>query len=191
MTGTPTYSAHDSAYSRALLNASVEGAGARPVLLVSTSKPSSVHPIVPFLSATTLFGIRELTSDCVPTILRVRPAQLTITVVSGEGTASRTRYNSSPPGQLRPLGILIVLYSSKRRASRIATSLLLSSTFFTSRADKDGVWLIDSTSSPNALDGTFTSRYTSPTRAYPDSPPSRMETSVYPSFETCSAARET
>ena len=35
--------------------------------------------MVPFLSATTLFGIPALTRDCAPMIERVRPAQFTTT----------------------------------------------------------------------------------------------------------------
>ena len=41
-----------------------------------------------------------LISDCAPMMLRVRPAQLTTTSVSGEGARSRTRSASSAPGTL-------------------------------------------------------------------------------------------
>ena len=39
--------------------------------------------MVPLRSATTLFGTPALISDCAPMMLRVRPAQLTTTSVSG------------------------------------------------------------------------------------------------------------
>ena len=44
--------------------------------------------MVPFFSATTRLGTPALISDCAPMMLRVRPAQLTTTKVSGERTAS-------------------------------------------------------------------------------------------------------
>ena len=39
----------------------------------------------------TLLGMPALISDCAPMMLRVRPAQLTTTVVSGDGAMSWTR----------------------------------------------------------------------------------------------------
>jgi hypothetical protein len=72
---------------------------------------------VPLRSATTRFGRPALISDCVPMIERVRPAQLTMTSVSGRGARSGTRSTSSAPGTLVACGMLIVRYSSKRRAS--------------------------------------------------------------------------
>ena len=47
--------------------------------------------MVPFLSATTLFGSCALMSDCAPMIERVRPAQFTTTRVSGLFASSGTR----------------------------------------------------------------------------------------------------
>ena len=44
--------------------------------------------MVPFRSAATRFGRPALTSDCAPMMLRVRPAQLTTTSVSGRGAAA-------------------------------------------------------------------------------------------------------
>ncbi len=108
-----------------------------------------------------------LTSDCAPMMLRVRPAQLTTTSVSGRGASSPTRYTSSAPGTLMPPGMLIVRYSSNRRASSTTTSACASRSALSSSADSDGVWRVASTSSPNALLGTFTSRKISP----PDAPP--------------------
>ena len=49
--------------------------------------------------AHTGLGIPELMSDCAPMMLRVRPPQLTTTVVSGERTNSGMRYGSSALGQ--------------------------------------------------------------------------------------------
>jgi hypothetical protein len=45
-------------------------------------------------------------------MLRVRPPQLTITVVSGDGTRSVKRYTSSAPGTLIAVGTLLLWYSS-------------------------------------------------------------------------------
>ena len=75
--------------------------------------------MVPLRSATTLFVTPALISDWVPMIERVRPAQLTMMVVSGSGAASPARSTSSPPGTLIEPGIFMVVYSSKRRTSRI------------------------------------------------------------------------
>ena len=49
--------------------------------------------MVPFSSATTRFGSFALISDCAPMMLRVRPAQLTITCVFGSGASSRAPYS--------------------------------------------------------------------------------------------------
>ena len=56
-----------------------------------TSRPARCQAIVPSLSETTLFGTPALMSDCAPMMLRVRPPQFTMTVVSGEGTRSLKR----------------------------------------------------------------------------------------------------
>ena len=61
--------------------------------------------MVPLRSATTLLGTPALMSDCAPMMLRVRPAQLTTTSVSGEGARSWTRSTSSAPGTLTRVGI--------------------------------------------------------------------------------------
>ena len=47
--------------------------------------------MVPFSSATTRFGMPALISDWAPMMERVRPAQLTTTVVWESGAISRTR----------------------------------------------------------------------------------------------------
>ena len=75
--------------------------------------------MVPLRSATTLLATPALISDWVPMIERVRPAQLTMMVVSGSGAASSARSTSSPPGTLIEPGMFMVVYSSKRRTSRI------------------------------------------------------------------------
>ena len=68
--------------------------------------------MVPLRSATTLFGTPALISDCAPMMLRVRPAQLTTTSVSGFGAMSCTRSTSSAPGTSTPVGIETREYSS-------------------------------------------------------------------------------
>ena len=62
--------------------------GARRDCPCSSANPSSVQPIVPLRSAATRFGMPALTSDCVPMMLRVRPAQLTMTRVCGSGASA-------------------------------------------------------------------------------------------------------
>ena len=76
--------------------------------------------MVPLRSATTLLATPALISDWVPMIERVRPAQLTMMVVSGSGAARPARSTSSAPGTLTEPGMFMVAYSSKRRTSRIA-----------------------------------------------------------------------
>ncbi len=78
--------------------------------------------MVPLRSATTLFGTPALISDCAPMMLRVRPAQLTTTRVSGEGAMSRTRSTSSAPGTLVAVGIETRRYSSNGRLSSTTMS---------------------------------------------------------------------
>ena len=104
-------------------SASREASGARADLPLSQAKPASVQPMVPLRSATTLFGTPALISDCAPMMLRVRPAQLTTTMVSGEGARSRTRSTSSAPGTLTALGMETRWYSSNGRLSSTTTSL--------------------------------------------------------------------
>ena len=67
---------------------------------------------MPLRSATTLFGRPALISDWAPMMLRVRPAQLTTTIVSGDGAMSRARNTSSAPGTLVEVGIETREYSS-------------------------------------------------------------------------------
>ena len=67
---------------------------------------------MPFFSDTTLFGTPALISDCAPMMLRVRPPQLTTTIVSGDGTRSAKRYTSSAPGTLTAPGMLLSWNSS-------------------------------------------------------------------------------
>ena len=50
-------------------------------------------------------------------MLRVRPAQLTTTIVSGDGAISRARKTSSAPGTLMAVGIETREYSSNGRLS--------------------------------------------------------------------------
>ncbi len=129
--------------------------------------------MVPLRSAATGLGRPAFTSDCVPMMLRVRPAQLTITRVAGSGASSRTRSTSSAPGTLVAVGMLMVWYSSKRRASSTTTSACASISALTSCAESEGVWRSCSTSSPKALLGTLTSRNSSPpARRQPSRPPS-------------------
>ena len=75
--------------------------------------------MVPLRSATTLLVTPALISDWVPMIERVRPAQLTMMVVSGSGAARPARSTSSAPGTLTEPGMFMVAYSSNRRTSRI------------------------------------------------------------------------
>ena len=75
--------------------------------------------MVPLRSARTLLVTPALISDWVPMIERVRPAQLTIMVVSESGAARPARSTSSAPGTLIEPGMFMVAYSSKRRTSRI------------------------------------------------------------------------
>jgi hypothetical protein len=133
--------------------------------------------MVPLRSAATGLGMPAFTSDCVPMMLRVRPAQLTMTRVAGSGASSRTRSTSSAPGTLVAEGMLIVWYSSKRRASSTTTFALPFSlpsiSACTSGAESDGVCRSCSTSSPKDLLGTFTSRNSSPPAPrQPSRPPS-------------------
>src|SRR5262245_5141428 len=48
--------------------------------------------MVPLRSATTLLGRPALISDCAPMMLRVRPAQLTTTVVAGNREVARPQH---------------------------------------------------------------------------------------------------
>src|SRR6185369_15376394 len=59
--------------------------GARLDFPAAQVSPARCQPIVPLRNATTLFGMPALISDWAPMMLRVRLAQLTTIVVSGEG----------------------------------------------------------------------------------------------------------
>jgi hypothetical protein len=78
-----------------------------------------VQPMVPLRSARTLLVTPALISDCGADDRAVRPAQLTMMVVSGSGAARPARSTSSAPGTLIEPGIFMVAYSSNRRTSRI------------------------------------------------------------------------
>src|SRR5271166_497057 len=82
-----------------------ETTGARRLFPLSQVMPARLQPIVPVRRATTLFGRPALIKDCAPIMLRVRPAQLTTTIVSGDGARSRARSTSSAPGTLVAPGI--------------------------------------------------------------------------------------
>ena len=95
--------------------------------------------MVPLRSALTGLGMPALISDCVPMMLRVRPAQLTMMRVVAFGAIVRARKTNSAPGTLTPLGMLMVWYSSKRRLSSTTTSALASISALTSCAESEGV----------------------------------------------------
>ncbi len=145
--------------------------------------------MVPLRSATTRFGSPALISDCVPMMLRVRPAQFTTTRVDGSGASAPARVTSSAPGTLVAVGMLIVWYSSNRRASRTTTSAPVRSRARSWLAARAGVPAVASTSSPKALLGALTSRKSSPPpAAQPASPPSSSDTSRYPRLRSRPAA---
>src|SRR5438046_547541 len=102
---TPNRLATRSAAALARARPSVDGSAKRLVLPLSGVRPARLQPIVPLRSATTLFGRPALISDCAPMMLRVRPAQLTTTIVLGEGAMSWMRSTSSAPGTLVALGV--------------------------------------------------------------------------------------
>ena len=137
-------------------SAPCETDGARRDWPLSGARPARVQPIVPLRSATTLFGTPALISDCAPMIERVRPAQLTTTSVSGFGAMSCTRSTSSAPGTLTPVGIETRWNSSRGRLSSTTMSVPDCISALSSSAEMLGVPFSCSTSSPNALLGTFT-----------------------------------
>ena len=97
-------------------------------------------------------------------MLRVRPAQLTTTVVP-LSIRSCTRRTSSPPGQDRPVGMLMRLNSRRVRESSTTKSRPSTSQPASSAAVTCGVPKCSSTSSPNSLDGTLMPEYSSPPAA--------------------------
>ena len=123
---------------------------------LSSSKPAKCQPMVPFSSATTGLGTPAFINDCAPIILRVRPAQLTTTVVSGFGARSCILYASSAPGTSIPLGMFILWYSLKGRLSSTTMSSPFAVFVARSAAEMWGVPAFASTNSPNALLGTCT-----------------------------------
>ena len=94
----------------------------------------------------------------VPVMLRVRPAQLRITVVSGSISfwMSVMRRASSPPGILRPPGMQKRWYSSGVRVSRITSLSPRWMRWWRSSAVISGTWWITSSFSPKSLLGTLT-----------------------------------
>ena len=68
-----------------------ETSGGRRVAPCTTSNPARCQAIVPSFSDMILLRKPALRSACAPMMLRVRPPQLTITVVSGDGTRSVKR----------------------------------------------------------------------------------------------------
>jgi hypothetical protein len=89
-------------------------------------------------------------------IERVRPAQLTTTVVDGSGASCPMRNASSPFGQQMPPGMFILRYSLHGRPSTITKSSPRSYIATSSSAVMRGVSQACSTSSPKVLLGTFT-----------------------------------
>ena len=130
--------------------------------------------MVPLRSATTLFGRPALISDCAPMMLRVRPAQLTTTSVSGEGAMSWMRSTSSAPGTLVAVGIETRWNSSNGRLSTTTMSVPLRIRPSSSSAEMLGVWQACSMCSPNALLGTLTpENSSSPAFSQAATPPCR------------------
>src|SRR5271154_866258 len=122
MNSTPQRCATCCAALRDHAKVSAETLGARRLFPLSQANPARLHPIVPLRSAATLFGTPALISDCAPMMLRVRPAQLTPTSVSGDGAMSRARSTSSAPGTLVEVGLDTAAYSLKGRLSSTTRS---------------------------------------------------------------------
>ena len=130
--------------------------------------------MVPLRSATTLFGTPALISDCAPMMLRVRPAQLTTTRVSGEGAMSWMRSTNSAPGTLIAGRDRDARNSSKGRLSTTTMSVPARISLLSSSAPMLGVPQACSMSSPNALLGTLTPENSSkPASSQAAMPPSR------------------
>jgi len=96
--------------------------------------------MVPLRSATTLLGTPALISDCAPMMLRVRPAQLTITAVSFRRFNSSAQRIRSPPGTLMPPGMQNLPNSSGVRMSRITNSAERSCRALSSCGAKSGTF---------------------------------------------------
>ena len=111
---------------------------------------------MPFLSPTA--SVRPIRCNpLVPMMLRVRPAQLTTTVVSGSSSLvmSVMRRANSPPGTLRPPGMQKRRYSSGVRVSRITSFLPSSIHWCSSVASISLTWWTTSMRSPKSLEGTL------------------------------------
>ena len=107
-------------------------------------------------------------------MLRVRPAQLTTTSVSGFGAMSWMRSTSSAPGTLVAVGIETRWNSSNGRLSTITMSVPLFISASSSSGETLGVWLMCSMCSPNALLGTLTPENSSkPAFSQAGNPPCR------------------
>jgi len=91
-------------------------------------------------------GSPALISDWAPMMLLVRAAQFTTIVVAGSGASVLARSTSSAPGTLVAVGMLIIWYSAKRRASRTATSEPLCSRALSSPAVTPGKPAVAATS---------------------------------------------
>ena len=112
---------------------------------------ANVQPIVPLRSATTLLATPALISDWVPMIERVRPAQLTMMVVSGSGAAlagAQHQFGAGHADRARNVhgGVFVEAANIENRDIGLARD---------QRGDfvrgSEGVWRRCSTSSPNAL----------------------------------------
>ena len=137
--------------------------------------------MVPLRSATTRFGTPAERSDSAPMIDRVRPAQLTTTVVSGRGARAPMRYTSSPPGTSTAPGMDMRRNSSMGRLSSTTMSAPERIIASSSAGSTEGVAYSCSTHSPKALDGTLTpENSTNPAAPQAGVPPSSTETSVQP-----------
>jgi hypothetical protein len=119
-------------------SAPVAGAnGAARLGFLSNSKPASTQPMVPFLSARTLVRPRRRNAAAAM-MLRVRPAQLTMTFVALRCFSSSTQRIKSPPGTLMPPGMQNRSYSSGVRTSRTTRSVERSCSDLSSCGVKSG-----------------------------------------------------
>ncbi|MNC93030.1 hypothetical protein D3C83_95710 [compost metagenome] len=89
--GMPQAAATRAAASPAACRPACDNSGGRRVAPCTTSYPARCQAIVPSFSDMILLRNPALRSACAPMMLRVRPPQLTITVVSGDGTMSAKR----------------------------------------------------------------------------------------------------
>jgi hypothetical protein len=73
------------------LQPSWRNVGRPPRRAVHDTEVGQCQAMVPSLSDTTLLATPALISDCAPMMLRVRPPQLTMTVVADDGMRSAKR----------------------------------------------------------------------------------------------------